>query len=134
MSGSTTLSTNPLTDSERIDVRRFCGYPAYGTGASGEQSWRFFTAYGELEYRLTNLAPGEFQQVRLYLSQLYPLETGIVAAASNLDTDEAAVWKHNRQEVVQRTALFDTWRRRLAGFIGVPPGPDLGGGGGGLIV
>jgi hypothetical protein len=41
-----------------------------------------------------------------------------------LDTDQAAVWKHNKDEVRDRAGLFDNWRRRLCG----PPGPDLASG------
>ena len=123
MSGSADLATGPLSAAERVDVRRFCGYPAYGAGASGFQSWRFFQAYGTLEYRLSNLADAELQVVRQYLGTLYPLETGIPAAGANLDTDRAAVWYHNRSEVADRGRLFDDWRRRLAAFLGVPFGP-----------
>lgn len=125
MSGSTGLSTLPLSDTERVDVRRFCGYPAYGAGSSGFQSWRFFEAYGTLEFRLTNMADGELQVVRQYLATLYALELAIPAAGANLDTDEAAVWKHNRAEVAERAILFDDWGRRLALFIGIPVGPAL---------
>lgn len=125
MSGSSGLSTTALTDAERTDVRRFCGYPAYGAGSSGFQSWRFFTAYGTLEFRLTNMAAGEIQVIRQYLATLYGLEQAIPAASTNLDTDAAAVWKHNRSEVADRGRLLDDWSRRLAAFIGVPPGPAL---------
>ena len=48
MSGSSAPPTTQLSNSERVDVRRFCGYPAYGAGSSGFQSWRFFEAYGTL--------------------------------------------------------------------------------------
>ena len=123
MSGSAGLSILPLGDAERVDVRRFCGYPAFGAGVSGFQSWRFFQAYGTLEYRLTNFAPEEIQVVRQYLVSLYALEQGIVTAASNLDTDKAATWTHSRSEVADRSRLFDEWRRRLATFIGVPLDP-----------
>ena len=44
--------TAPLSDDEKANIRRFCGYPAYGAGPSGFQGWRFFQAYGLLEYRL----------------------------------------------------------------------------------
>ena len=125
MSGSSSLDTSPLSDAERVDVRRFCGYPAYGSGNSGFQSWRFFEAYGTLEFRLTNLAPGEFQVVRQSLSNLYALEQAVPAAAANLDTDQASVWKHNRSEVADRAQLFDNWCRRLASFLGVPVGPGI---------
>lgn len=123
-----------FTDAEKTDVRRFCGYPAYGAGAAGFQGWRFFQAYGLLEYRLNNLAPAEEQVVRGYLSNLYPLENAIPHAAGNLDTDQAAVWTRNAAEVHDRQNLFDDWRRRLCGFLGVPPGPALVDGGITLVV
>jgi hypothetical protein len=44
------------------------------------------------------------------------------------------VWTHNRDEVRDRLRLFDDWRRRLCGFMGVPPGPALGTGGVALVV
>lgn len=119
------MPTTPLTDAERTDARRFCGYPAYGPGASGFQNWRYFAAYGTLEYRLTNITDSEVAVLRTYLTTLAGLETGITGAAANLDTDRAAVWVRNRDEVRDRARLFDDWRRRLCGFIGVPPGPAL---------
>ena len=125
MSGSASLSDSLLSDAEKVDVRRFCGYPAYGNGASGFQSWRFFSAYGTLEFRLNNLAPGELQVVRQYLGNLYSLEQAVPAASSNLDTEQAAVWTHNRREVLDRTTLFNSWCCRLTTFLGVPPGPAL---------
>jgi hypothetical protein len=97
-------------------------------------SWRFFTAYGLLEFRMTNLAPAEIGVVRRYLGQLTALELAIPGAGDNLDTDQASVWTRNRTETDDRARLFDEWRCRLAGFIGVPPGPALAGGGGRLIV
>lgn len=112
-------------DSEKTDIRRFCGYPAYGAGPAGFQSWRFFQAYGLLEYRMNNLAGGEEQVVRGYLVNLNALEAAIPQSSQNLDTDQAAVWRHNAQEVRDRLSLFDNWRRRLCGFLGVPPGPSL---------
>jgi hypothetical protein len=121
-------------DSEKTDIRRFCGYPAYGAGPAGFQSWRFFQAYGLLEYRLNNLSPAEETVVRNYLATLYPLESAIPQAAGNLDTEQAAVWTHNAEEVRDRQALFDDWRRRLCGFLGVPPGPALANGGVALVV
>ncbi len=116
------------------DVRRFCGYPAYGIGASGFQGWRFFQAYGLLEYRMQNLAPQEESVVLSYLTQLYSLETDVIGTAARLDTEQAAVWTRNPREVRERTRLFDDWRRRLCGFMGVPPGPTLGDGGIELVV
>lgn len=131
---SDTVTPGPLTDAERVDARRFCGYPVYGPGASGFIGYRFFTAYGTLEYRLTNLTVSEVVVLRTYLSQLAPLETGILGAAANLDTAQAAVWTRNASEVRDRERLYDGWRRRLCSFLGVPPGPEFGGGDGGRII
>ncbi len=112
--------------SERTDIRRHCGYPAYGVGASGFQGWRFFQAYGLLEYRVQNLAAAEEAVVRGYLVQLTSLEADIPATAARLDTEQSAVWTRNPQETRDRAALFDDWRRRLCGFLGIPAGAALG--------
>jgi len=130
MSGSTAgvggaASTAPFTDAEKTDTRRFCGYPAYGAGASGFQGWRFFQAYGLMEYRLNNLSDAEIAVVRNYLATLATLESGVTDAATRLDTEQAAVWTRNPDEVADRERLFDSWRRRLCGFLGLPPGPAL---------
>jgi hypothetical protein len=122
-----------FTNAEKVDVRRFCGYPAYGAGGQGG-GWRFFQAYGSMEYRLNNMAPEEEAVVRtVYLANLSTLETAIVGAGANLDTDVAAVWTHNRREVFDREALFSSWRARLCAFLGVPPGPDMVNGSGGQM-
>ena len=129
MSGTTTApATGPLTDAERTDARRFCGYPAYGAGADGNEGARFFNQYGALEYRLTNISVTELAVCRSYLVTLATLEAAIPASGANLDTAQAAVWTHNPREVRDRTQLYDGWRRRLCGFLGVPPGDDLGSG------
>jgi hypothetical protein len=125
---------NALTDSERVDVRRFCGYPAYGAAPNGTQSWRYFQTYGQFEFRLTNLSDPEIVIVRRYLGTLATLEVAIPAASENLDTDQASIWKRNKDELTDRTRLFDEWRRRLCGFIGVPPGAGLSSGAAVLIV
>lgn len=115
-----------FTDAEKTDVRRFCGYPAYGAGAAGNAGWRFFQAYGALEYRLNNLAPAEECVVRGQLATLRTLEAAVPAAGDNLDTDSASVWRRNRSELRDRERLLADWSRRLTGFLGVPPGPGLG--------
>lgn len=123
-----------FSDAEKTEIRRFCGYPAYGAGAAGFQGWRFFQAYGLLEYRLNNLAPAEEQVVRNYVTTLRQLESAVPQASGNLDTDQAAVWVHNSDEVRDRRNLFDDWRRRLCGFLGVPPGPSFAEAGVTLVV
>ncbi len=115
----------PFTDAEKADIRRFCGYPAYGAAASGFTNWRFFQIYGLLEFRMNNLSDSEAVIVRRYLGTLTVLEYAVPRAGDNLDTDQAAVWTHNRDELRDRIRLFEGWRHRLCGFFGIPPGPAL---------
>lgn len=114
-----------LTEAEKTDVRRFCGYPAYGASPSGNTGWRFYQAYGALEYRMTNLSSSEEVVIREHLVALRTFERAIPSAASNLDTAAAAVWTHNPAEIVERQRLERDWGRRLCGFLGVPLGPAL---------
>ena len=72
------------------------------------------------------LVDTELTVIRGYLSQLNALETALLGAGTNLDTDQAAVWRRNRSELGDRDALFTSWRIRLCGFLGVPPGPSIG--------
>lgn len=121
-------------DSELTDLRRHCGYPAYGLGNGGFSNWRFYQAYGMLEYRLQRLSGTEESVARTYLQTLATLERAVTDAGATLDTDSAAAWVRNAREVADRSRLFDDWRRRLCGFLGVPPGPALGDGGTRLVV
>jgi hypothetical protein len=124
----------PFTDAEKTDIRRFCGYPAFGAANSGQQNWRFFQAYGLLEFRMNNLTDAEAGVVRRYLGTIAVLEHAVPSSADNLDTDQASVWTRNRDELRDRTKLFDDWRRRLCGFLGVPPGPAIRDSGISLVV
>ena len=115
-----------FTTAERVDIRRFCGYPQFGATPSSFQSYRFFQHYGTLEYRASNMLAEEEAVVRTtYLANLNTLEAAIPAAAANLDTDVAAVWTHNKDEIKDRADLFNRWRRDLCAFMGIPAGPGL---------
>ncbi len=125
-----------LSDAQKADVRRFAGYPMLGTDTPADDSRDF--AYGwvspgvwqTLNHRLDTLtAEAETTLTTVYLPNLTSLEQGIIAAADNLDTQQAAVWTRNPKEVSDRTRLFDDWRRRMCAFIGIAPGPSLGQGG-----
>ena len=119
-----------FTDAQLVDIRRFCGYPAYGDGAVVFPFPWIMKQYLALEYRLQHLDANEGAVVvNTYLANLNTLETAIVGASANLDTDSAAVWKHNKNEVRDREALFASWRRKLAAFLGVPMGPQFDDGG-----
>lgn len=127
-----------FTDAEKTDIRRFAGYGLYGGGqplpASG---YRFSTAYGTLEYKMNTLGAAEEAVARVYLTNLNALENDIMGSAgvrTNLDTAQAAVWTHNKNELRDRRNLFNVTRREFCGFFGVPPGPNLGDGGISLVV
>ena len=116
-----------LTEEERTDIRRFCGYPPRGTAGDASLDWRVYSENGLLEYRMSHLSTAELVVVRRYLPTLISLEIAVPRASESLDTDQAAVWTRNRTEVQDRLRLFDTWRRRLCDFLGVPPGRALPG-------
>lgn len=124
-----------LTDAQLTDVRRYMGYPLVGTTMqiTNDQDvvyGRFGMVVMSLHQRLTSLsASEEAVLVNTYLTNLYALESAIPAVADNLDTEQAAVWRHNAREQADRDRLFDSWRRRLCEFIGFAPGPVLGTGG-----
>ncbi len=122
-----------FTSAQLVDIRRYCGYPAYGDGAVVFPFPWVMKQYLALEYRLQHLSADEGNVVvNTYLANLNTLESAIPAAGANLDTDEAAVWKHNRDEVKHRIELFDALRRRLCQFLGVPAGPEFSGAGNGI--
>jgi len=100
----------------------------------GFQTWRFFQVYGLLEFRMNNLSQAEIGIVRRHLVTLHGLEAAVPRSGENLDTDQAAVWTHNRDETRDRARLFDSWCRRLCGFLGLPAGPALSDGGITLVV
>jgi hypothetical protein len=123
-----------FSDTERVDIRRFCGYPPYGAGPTGMQSARYFQVYGLVEFRLNNLSASEIAIARRYLGTLVTLELAVPAASDNLDTDQASMWTRNKEELSDRIRLLDEWRRRLCGFLGVTAGPALSSGTASLIV
>jgi len=122
MSGA---AAGTLTDPQKVDIRRFCGYPAFGSGADGNAGWRFYQAYGALEYRMINLSVDEVTVVTNMLITLNGFETTLSGSIGDLDTDAAGPWTRNRDEVRDRAGMFALWSRRLCDFFGVPPGPAM---------
>jgi len=122
-----------FTSAQLVDIRRYCGYPAYGDGAVVFPYPWIMRQYLALEYRLQHMSADEGAVVtNTYLANLSTLESAIPGTSANLDTDEAAAWKHNANEQLDRDRLFDSWRQRLCDFLGVPPGPNFKGMGGGI--
>lgn len=129
-----TVPAHTFPEHRLVDIRRYCGYPAVGTGVIVFPFPWWFKYYSALETRLQNLTDTEATVVTNYLTQLDALELAIFNASTNLGTSAAAVWTRNEKEVQDRTNLFDQWRRKLCGFLGVPPGPDLEGSGNNMRV
>ncbi|CNF10002.1 Uncharacterised protein [Yersinia rohdei] len=123
-----------LTDQQVSDIRRYLGYPMLGdTTADSSRDfaygWVSPGTWQTLQHRLTSLRPEEEVTVLNYLAKISVLEEAVTDSSENLDTDQAAVWYHNKNEVSDRMKLFRLWRRELCGFIGIHPGPSLGPGG-----
>ncbi len=118
----------PLTNAEKVDTRRFAGYPAYGTGPNDDAFGRYFAAYETMEFRMANLLPDELLTIRTRLAALTLSETQLEAMGATLNVGTAAVFTRNPNEMSDRTRFFDSLRRRLCGFLGIPPGPYLTGG------
>lgn len=123
-----------LSEAEKTDVRRFCGYGMYGTQALPASGYRFSSQYGVLEYKMQTLTASEEIVLRTtYLANCVQLEqdiVGVTGVRDNLDTDAAAVWTHNKREHADRRALFDDCRRMMCAFLGISPGPGLSSGNG----
>jgi len=123
-----------LTPAQLVDCRRFCGFPLFGGQPVQAFGHRFYQWYGTLEFRMANASDDEQVVIVNYLTQLNALEAAIYTASDNLDTAQAAVWTHNKNEQRDRENLFDSTRRRLCGFFGIPPGPALADSGGGITM
>lgn len=128
---SLTLSTQ-----DKVDIRRHMGYGFLGAGQPGLNYFRYFPQYQTMEWRMDNLIDEEIQVLQdTYLPVLNQLEmqpagAGDGSVNDTLDTDRAAVWYHNKDEVGDRFALYQTYRRQLCNLLQLPPGPfyDIGGG------
>lgn len=108
-----------FSDQEKVDIRRFCGFPVHGQGnATTMFAYVYYQKYLILEGRLLYMTTQEENVIRtVFLANLYQLEAAVLTASDNLDTDVAAVWKHNKYEVRDRTRLFNWERRRLLAMI-----------------
>ena len=111
--------------SDLVDCRRFAGYPLYGTGTVIFPFPWWFKYYQATEVRFQNMTNEEGAVAQTFLTNLRTLENAIPGATANLDTDQAAVWKHNKQEVADRVGLYTEYRRQWCEFLGIPAGPAL---------
>lgn len=123
-----------FTDTEKANIRRHCGYPAFGNAATQHFGVRFMQSFGSLEYKLQNLSDPEEAIVRAYLTQLDQLETDVFGVRENADTNAAAVWERNPRELGERLALYTEWRLKLCNYFDIPPGSDIARSGSGRMV
>ena len=115
-----------LTEQQKTDARRMMGYSARGAGNYGFESYRYFTYYGDMEFRLANMSQSDGDTfVGIYLTQCLAAEQQIFAARSNLQVDEASIYKHNKAEIAQLRKEFTKLRMAMCDFIEVPAGPNL---------
>lgn len=119
-----------LTDAQKVDVRRYAGYPYAGADPSfiDPVIYRTRISTTTLTFWLNNITATEQTVLVTFLTQLAVLETGILGAADNMDTKSAGPWSANQRERQDRESLFNSWRRKMCAFIGIPPGPGLGDG------
>jgi len=112
-----------LTEQQKVDIRRHCGFPVFGLGVGTTPptfGYRYYEWYLILEYRLNNLAQDEANTlINDYVKNCNCLEQAILGASNNLDTSQAAVWYHNKNEVSDRFKLYKLWCDRLIEFLGV---------------
>lgn len=114
-----------LSEDQKILVRYYCGYGNYSSQAEPASGYRFSVVYGTLEYKLITLLAGEEIKLLAFLTELPLLEAGLLTAASNMDTLQAAVWKWNNNELRDRRRLYTMRRLDLCAFLGLPPGEGL---------
>jgi hypothetical protein len=115
-----------LTEAQKSDIRRFMGYPMFGDLPNQMFGCRFMTHYGVMEYRMIHLSASEEAVVIQMIADCATLETAIMSVSSNLDTDRAAVWFHNKEEFTDRKQMYRWKRSELCKFFGVPNGPGMG--------
>jgi hypothetical protein len=122
-----------LTDAQKVDIRRWMGYPTLNAGYPDTiytVAWDRSQFPVSITDKLANLTDGEETVlVEKFLTPLESLEAAILTVSDNLDTNVAAVWQRNTNEQADRERLFDSVRRRMCAFLGFKPGPELGGGG-----
>lgn len=119
-----------LTTQEMVDVRRHCGYGAFGS--SGNVSlmyFRFFPQYNTLEYRLHNLSDEEVSVIQdNYLPNLNQLESDLFEMRAAQIVESAAVFHRNMGEADDRIANLTFHKKLLLSFLQLPPGPWFVGG------
>src|SRR5260363_353702 len=67
-----------FTGAEKIQIRRFCGYPVFGNSPGTGLGYRFHPYYEALEWKMNHLCAEEERLVReMYLPRLAQLATDL---------------------------------------------------------
>ena len=105
-----------LSAADTVDLLRFCGY------APGDHT---------LDPQLAGMSAEVQAVVTAQLGRLRKIECQIGEAAGDLDTNRAAVWYRNTNQVADLFSLLNAQAERLCALLGVLPGPFFGAGGSG---
>lgn len=129
--GPTSTNSAVIPEDTKVDLRRYCGYPAYGVGTTGFYELGYWLPiFQQLEYRLNNMTVSEYARITdLYLANLLQLEQDIFDTRQTVNIQEAAVYKRNLNESRERHTEFMYWRKSLCQFLGISPGPEMSSGG-----
>lgn len=131
---STVLGPNGVAvavvdDDTKVDIRRYCGYAAYGPGASNYfELGVFLDNYRQLELRMNVLTVSEYARVTYILNYIQQIEDLLFGMQTALIVEQAAVFHRNMNETSDRHAEFCWWLRHLVNFLGILPGPKFEGG------
>lgn len=108
-----------LTATEVVSVRRYCGFPISAMVAAAN-------APDALSVALPLLSAEEEAVIRtVFLPTLVTLELELLSASATLNTQSAAVWTRNANEMAERSLLYRMRRMMLCRFLGVPFGAGI---------
>jgi hypothetical protein len=117
-----------VDEDAKVDIRRFCGYPAYGFGTSGFWEMGYFLwQYGQLELRMNALTVSEYSRVTFIINNLKQLEDDLFGMRAAMIVKQAAVFHRNMDEASDRHGEFGWWAAHLVNFLGVKSGPNFEG-------
>ena len=123
MANNVVTQTTPLTETQKVQIRRLCGYPVKGSNAATANSnmWWYYTNYQQLEYRMEFLQPEEINEVVNLLNTCLGLENAFQNITPDLSTEKAGPWTRNKSEFEDYKKQFTYWCRYLSEqVLGVP--------------